>query len=127
MASRILTKSPGEGETHGHDTPTLVVADRWGKTKSVIPTRASDDGVDSSKFNLPSMDSVVKAFAIGGSVIYAALFLAYRTYYSALHVNPEELGINNLYVLGQIGWAHIVCGFPRSNPSINVEHSSSIP
>lgn len=48
-----------------------------------------------------SIDAMVKMLALVGTVTYGCLFLAYRSYYSRLHVNPGDVGVDNLYILSR--------------------------
>lgn len=51
--------------------------------------------------SFPSLDQILKAIGVGGGVLYVALFLSYRNYYRRLHVTPEEVGVNNLFILAR--------------------------
>ncbi len=44
-------------------------------------------------------ETLLKAFGAGSAILYGSLFLAYRAYYNAIGLSPEELGVNNTYVL----------------------------
>ena len=46
-----------------------------------------------------AVETVLKALAIAGALVYGALFLGYRNYYSALGLSPEDVGVSNTYVL----------------------------
>ena len=62
----------------------------------------TDDDGTSKVFpaSLP-VDTALKLVAAMGSVIYGCLFLAYRNFYSAVHVDPGEVGNNSLYILSR--------------------------
>ena len=65
----------------------------------------SKDGDDGLK-----IDTLVKSTAIGGAIIYGALFFGYRTYYKALGMNPEDVGIGNTFILVRsIGFVLLAC------------------
>jgi hypothetical protein len=48
---------------------------------------------------IPSVGDVLKFSGIAGGVMYAALFLGYRKYYDILGVRPEDVGVNNTFIL----------------------------
>jgi hypothetical protein len=52
-----------------------------------------------STLKIPSIGDVLKFSGIAGGVIYAGLFLSYRKYYSILGVRPEDVGVNNTFIL----------------------------
>ena len=52
-----------------------------------------------STSKIPSIGDVLKLTAVASGVIYAGLFLGYRKYYNLLGVRPEEVGINNTFIL----------------------------
>jgi hypothetical protein len=57
------------------------------------------------------IDTIVKSTVIGGAIIYGALFFGYRTYYKALGMNPEDVGIGNTFILVRgIGFVLLACG-----------------
>lgn len=49
--------------------------------------------------NISKFGDALKYSAIAGAVIYAGLFLGYRKYYSLLEVRPEDVGVNNTFIL----------------------------
>jgi hypothetical protein len=67
-----------------------------------VQSKDSDDGL--------KIDTLVKSTAIGGAIIYGALFFGYRTYYKALGMNPENVGIGNTFILVRsIGFVLLAC------------------
>lgn len=50
-------------------------------------------------FGLESVADLARYAGVAGVAIYGVLFLGYRTYYDRLAVNPEDLGVNNSYIL----------------------------
>ncbi|OBF08301.1 hypothetical protein A5730_11455 [Mycobacterium sp. ACS4054] len=46
-----------------------------------------------------SLDNILKLTALAGAVVYGALFTGYRAFYRAVGLNPEEVGINNTFIL----------------------------
>jgi hypothetical protein len=50
---------------------------------------------------ISSFTDVVKYSAIAGAIIYAGLFLGYRKYYSQLGIRPEDVGVDNTYILAR--------------------------
>src|SRR4051794_21672424 len=50
---------------------------------------------------MPELDSVAKLLALLGIVLYGALFLAYWAFYDRLGVSPEEVGVDNLFILSR--------------------------
>lgn len=51
---------------------------------------------------LPSPDDLAKLVAVASAVLYGILFLAYRTYYAAVDIGPEDVGVTNSFVLARV-------------------------
>ena len=52
-----------------------------------------------STLKIPSIGDVLKFSGLAGGVMYAALFLGYRKYYDILGVRPEDVGVDNTFIL----------------------------
>lgn len=51
----------------------------------------------------------LKALAVAGTLIYGALFIAYRAFYSALGIHPEDVGISHAFILSRsVGFIGLV-------------------
>jgi hypothetical protein len=48
------------------------------------------------------IDDLAKLVAVASAVLYGILFLAYRSYYAAVDINPEDVGITNSFVLARV-------------------------
>lgn len=51
---------------------------------------------------VPSVDTLAKLVAVASAVLYGILFLAYRSYYVAVEINPEDVGVTNSFVLARV-------------------------
>lgn len=47
----------------------------------------------------PDTDDLAKLGAVASAILYGILFLAYRTYYSAVDIDPEDVGVSSGFVL----------------------------
>jgi hypothetical protein len=62
-----------------------------------------------STWKKPSIADALKFTGVASGVIYAGLFLSYRKYYSFLGVRPEDVGVNNTFILVRsIGFIFLV-------------------
>src|SRR5271166_784413 len=52
-----------------------------------------------STLRIPPFSDVLKYSGLAGGIMYAALFLGYRTYYNNLGIRPEDVGVNNTFIL----------------------------
>jgi hypothetical protein len=59
----------------------------------------NQNGGPFSAIPMPGIGDVLKWTAVAGAVIYAALFTGYRTYYNLLGIRPEDVGVNNTFIL----------------------------
>lgn len=51
---------------------------------------------------VPPVDDLAKLVAVASAVLYGILFLAYRSYYAAMEINPEDVGVTNSFVLARV-------------------------
>lgn len=49
-----------------------------------------------------SVDDLAKLVAVASAVLYGILFLAYRSYYAAVEIDPEDVGVTNSFVLARV-------------------------
>ncbi len=60
----------------------------------------------------PTIEFLLKFAAVPGAILYAVLFIAYRRYYSALGISPEDAGVGNTYILSRsLGLASLIMLF----------------
>lgn len=52
-----------------------------------------------SAFKMPSVRDMLKLVAVASVAIYGELFLCYREYYRLLGIKPEDVGVDNAFVL----------------------------
>jgi hypothetical protein len=45
------------------------------------------------------LDDLTKILALSGGLIYGVIFMAYRAYYDALNLSPEDVGVDPTYIL----------------------------
>jgi hypothetical protein len=45
------------------------------------------------------LDDVTKILILSGGLLYGIQFMAYRTYYDALNLSPEDVGVDTAYIL----------------------------
>jgi hypothetical protein len=45
------------------------------------------------------LDDVTKILALSGGLLYGVLFMAYRAYYDAVNLSPEDVGVDTVYVI----------------------------
>lgn len=62
------------------------------------------------KQRYPKLELLLQFGAAPAIVVYGLLFLAYRSYYSTLGVDPEDVGIDNAYILSRSAGFILVLG-----------------
>jgi len=82
---------------------------------AVLPVRAT-------------IDNLLKLTALGGAIIYGALFNGYRTYYYYLGIKPEDVGISNAFILVRsIGFIFLVAVIAAIIFALTVLYESGYP
>jgi len=52
-----------------------------------------------STLKMPSVGDVLKLSGVAAGVMYGALVLGYRKYYTRLGIRPEDVGVSNTFIL----------------------------
>jgi hypothetical protein len=76
----------------------------------------------------PRIDDLAKLLPLIGALLYGILFLAYRSYYTAVGVTPEDVGVTNSFVLVRSpGFILLTLGYGTALLGIIVANSRPAP